>query len=105
MSGRIVFAGVMPHGAELLPAEGLLDATADTPLLLACKALGAAVAETKPDVIIWIDPHAPSTRQAMGLFSSPLLRGDLAAFGRPHVDLELRTDLQLSQIILGLAKE
>lgn len=104
MSGQIVFAGVLPHGTSLLPVEGPLDPEA-TPLHAACRDLAQRLVAARPDLIVVIDPHGPTFTQAMGLCCAPVLRGDLAAAGRPDMALELPTDLQLAQILLGLSKE
>jgi aromatic ring-opening dioxygenase LigB subunit/AMMECR1 domain-containing protein len=105
VSGQIVFAGVLPHGTELLPAEGPLDPAAATGLQAACRDLVERLVAAKPDLVVLIDPHGPTFKQAIGICCAPVIRGDLAAFGRPDVTLELQTDLQLSQLLLGLSKE
>lgn len=100
MPGEIVFAGIVPHSRELL-GDNPPDATRT-----AMVALGQALAETRPDTLVLLDPHANgSIGKAFSIYGAPTLRGDLAFLELPQVQLLLHNDLHVQYLIAGLCQE
>lgn len=60
--------------------------------------------EKNPSTIVIMTPHGPSFRDAVGVNLSPILKGNLSAFGAPEVSVSYETNSLLVNNIIKQSK-
>ncbi len=101
----VALCALSPHPPLIVPEVGGRDIKAVEKTVGAMKRLGAAVAQTAPDVIVVISPHAPLLEDAVAVLSDDPLTGDFAQFGAPEVSHAFPNDLELAHRIAECAAE
>lgn len=97
---NLVACALLPHPPIIVPEVGKgevakVKATAD-----AVKAAAEWIKEQNPQTIVLITPHGPVFQDAVSISIHPRLKGNLAAFGVPEVNLGFETDGLLSRQII-----
>ncbi|OIQ09954.1 AmmeMemoRadiSam system protein A [Neomoorella thermoacetica] len=103
--GRLLDVGFMPHPPIMVPEVGRGEVARIKATVAAARELAARVAAHQPEVIIIISPHGPVFRDAVGIWATPELAGDLAAFRAGEVRFKYSLDLDLSRAIAAKARE
>ncbi|WP_025773476.1 AmmeMemoRadiSam system protein A [Neomoorella thermoacetica] len=103
--GRLLDVGFMPHPPIMVPEVGRGEVVRIKATVAAARELAARVAAHQPEVIIIISPHGPVFRDAVGIWATPELAGDLAAFRAGEVRFKYSLDLDLSRAIASKARE
>ncbi|NLW07728.1 MAG: AmmeMemoRadiSam system protein A [Clostridia bacterium] len=103
--GQLLDVALLPHPPLMVPeiGRGQIDTISAT--VEATRELAARVAASRPEVIIIISPHGPVFRDAVGLWATPQLTGDLAAFAAGEVRFSYDLDLDLSRFIAQEAEK
>ncbi len=97
--GQLLDVVLMPHPAIIVPEVGGSEVAKVDNTVKAARELAARVAANSPEVVIVISPHGPVFRDAVGLWATVELTGDLAAFGARQINFRYRLDLDLSKAI------
>jgi AmmeMemoRadiSam system protein A len=66
--------------------------------------LGQSGQDKELDAVICITPHGPVFQDAVAIWRTPLLKGDLGNFGAPQVKMTFANDLELAQEIIKEAE-
>ncbi|MDK2816359.1 MAG: hypothetical protein PWR22_988 [Moorella sp. (in: firmicutes)] len=103
--GRILDVAFMPHPPLMVPEVGRGEVARIKATVAAARKLAARVAAHQPEVIIIISPHGPVFRDAVGIWATGELKGDLAAFRAGEVKFTYPLDLKLSRAIAEAARE
>jgi len=103
--GQLLDVAFMPHPPIMIPEVGRGEVDKIKATTEAARELAARVAAKQPQVIIIISPHGPVFHDAVGLWATPELSGDLSAFGAGEVRFTYRLDLDLSRAIAAKARE
>ncbi|KYH33519.1 AmmeMemoRadiSam system protein A [Neomoorella mulderi] len=103
--GRLLDVAFMPHPPVMVPEVGRGEVARITATVTAVKELAAKLAARRPEVVVIISPHGPVFRDAVGLWATGQLKGDLAAFRAGEVKFTYRLDLELSRDIADAARE
>ena len=89
---------VCPHPPLLVPEIGRGSRDEVSATVSGMERLAAAVGE--PQTAVIISPHTPTFYDVFGVKTAPILHGNFAAFGCPHVGKELPNDVEFAQTLL-----
>ena len=91
----LCFSAIVPHSPKIIPTISRdLDKAQKT--IEALKELSKQLAETKPEVLIIISPHAPILDDAFTLNLSQEYEGDFKSFGDLTTKMQFKGDLELN---------
>jgi AmmeMemoRadiSam system protein A len=97
---NLVACALLPHPPIMIPEVGKEELAKIKSTVLAVKAAAERIKEHNPQTIVLITPHGPVFEDAVSISIHPRLKGNLAAFGVPEVNLGFETDgLLIKQII------
>ncbi|MCE5287496.1 MAG: AmmeMemoRadiSam system protein A [Pelosinus sp.] len=97
---NLVACALLPHPPIMIPEVGKEELAKITATVSAVKAAAERIKEHNPQTIVLITPHGPVFQDAVSISIHPRLKGNLAAFGVPEVNLGFETDgLLIKQII------
>ncbi|WP_406677140.1 AmmeMemoRadiSam system protein A [Moorella sp. ACPs] len=103
--GCVLDVVFMPHPPLMVPEVGRGEVTRIAATVKAVKELAAKLAARHPEVVVIISPHGPVFRDAVGIWATGELKGDLAAFRAGEVRFTYPLDLELSRAIAEAARE
>ncbi|MBC7326102.1 MAG: AmmeMemoRadiSam system protein A, partial [Moorella sp. (in: Bacteria)] len=103
--GRLLDVAFMPHPPIMVPEVGGQELEKIRATVAAARELAARLAACRPEVVVIISPHGPVFRDAVGLWATGELKGDLKAFRAGDVRFSYRLDLDLSRAIADAARE
>ena len=95
---------LMPHPPIMVEEVGGRETQKIVSSIKAAKTVGQEIKELSPDTIVIISPHGPIFYDALCIYDF-LLKGSLASFGAPEVDMEFERDDDLINEILRRAKK
>lgn len=101
----ILNAVMMPHPPIILPDIGRGEERKIQSTIDACRAAAHFVAESAPDTVIVLSPHATLYSDWFHLSPGRGARGDFAHFGAPGVRLDVRYDNAFADAITDRARE
>lgn len=90
----IIHAGIYPHPPIVVPEVGGGEEKKISATAAALEKLASRVKDSGADTLVIISPHGTVFRDAVSLLAEGELRGSLARFGAPSVDLRFTTDLE-----------
>lgn len=102
--GQLLDVALMPHPPIMIPEVGGSELAEIKDTVIAVGELAARVTANRPETVIVISPHGPVFHDAVGLWATAELSGNLAAFGAGEVDFNYRLDLDLSRAIAAEAE-
>ena len=100
---QLVGCALFPHPPIMLSEVGGAEAARVQKTIAAAEEAARFLLLNNPSTIVIITPHGPTFRDAVGVSVSPILRGNLAAFGAPEVSVSFETNGSLAQSILKQA--
>ncbi|MGI5844268.1 MAG: class III extradiol dioxygenase subunit B-like domain-containing protein [Candidatus Xenobium sp.] len=100
-----VIWALSPHPPLLIPEVGGESLEQVRQTREGLEAVCRAVAESRPERLVLITPHAPVHPQAVPVFVLDRMTGNLGRFGHPEVTFELELDRDLSQALIRAAEE
>ena len=86
-----------PHPPLAVPAIGGVNERPIQDTLDGFEKMGEAIAEIKPDTIIFISPHGNAFREALSFLDKELIHGDFAMFGHHEVVFDKKVNLALTK--------
>jgi aromatic ring-opening dioxygenase LigB subunit len=95
----LVSAGLSPHPPIIIPEVGGKELQAADRTVIGMKAWARDIATTSPETLVFISPHAPFLRGALGWLAGPDLAGSFAAFGAPEIAFSAASDRGLAASI------
>ena len=97
MSHPALAAGyVMPHPPVIVPGVNSSRMKA-TQTLEAVRLLSTGLTALRPDTVVLITPHAPLFSDYLFVYDDANLKGNLAAFGAPEINLAFQQDQQFQE--------
>lgn len=94
---------LMPHPPIMVPEVGKSQSKIVQDSIESAETIGKEIKDLSPDTVIVISPHGPVFQDAICLYDFPL-KGSLAGFRAPEINLEYETDDKLKEEILSLSK-
>lgn len=91
---------LMPHPPIMIPEIGKGKETEINRTLESCKEIGKRIKEQEVETIIIITPHGPVFRDAVGIFTTDRLQGNLGRFGAKEVEFNYEVDSELVHSII-----
>lgn len=91
--------GIAPHPPIIIPAIGRGELEKAAKTVAGMQALSRKVKEAEPELIILITPHGPVLREGPAVLTSELLEGSFAQFGFPQIRINVKTDLELLELL------
>ncbi|MDR3592168.1 MAG: AmmeMemoRadiSam system protein B [Negativicutes bacterium] len=101
---NLVGCALMPHPPIMIPEVGKGELSKIRRTVEAAETAAQRLMEHDPHTIVIITPHGPVFQDAAGVSVFPRLKGSLAAFGVPEVQLAFETDGLLVRHILRKAE-
>lgn len=95
----LVMAAFAPHPPIIVPEVGGAEARGAAATCRGMEELARQLVESRLEALFIISPHAPAGSQAVPLAGLESLKGSLARFGAPEVQVCLRTHGQLLQLL------
>ncbi len=89
---RVVFCGLCPHPPIIIPEVGRESVSEARRTVEAVRVVARSIAAEDPEVVVMAGPHGPYLRNAVAVLGGVSMRGSLAAFGAPHVQVEVTLD-------------
>lgn len=102
--GEIVIAGLAPHPPIMVPEVGKKEADLVLNSRRGMEELTSRFKEADPDLLVVITPHGPVFQDGIAINFAPGLRGSLAGFGAPEVQLSFLNDLQFCRELADSAE-
>ncbi|SMB90331.1 uncharacterized protein, PH0010 family/AmmeMemoRadiSam system protein A/AmmeMemoRadiSam system protein B [Thermanaeromonas toyohensis ToBE] len=103
--GRLLEVVFLPHPPIMVPEVGGEELAKIASTVASTRELAREVARLGPEVIIIISPHGPVFREAVGLWATRKLQGDLSSFRAPRVKFQYALDLELTRDIAAAASQ
>ena len=91
---------LFPHPPIMLKEVGGAESLHVRETVTAAEAAARFLQERNPSTVVVMTPHGPAFRDAVGVNVSPVLKGNLAAFGAAEVSVSFETNSLLVQNIL-----
>ncbi|MBE3575552.1 MAG: AmmeMemoRadiSam system protein A [Firmicutes bacterium] len=88
-----------PHPPLLIPEVGRQDRRRVAGTVEAMQQAARLVAESHPQALVLVSPHAPLFRDAMTLHCAARLSGTFAQFGAPQVEVSFPGDEELAEAL------
>jgi AmmeMemoRadiSam system protein A len=101
---NLVACALLPHPPLLIPEVGKEELNKIKATVLAVEETTQWIKEQNPQTIVLITPHGPVFKDAASISIHPRLKGNMAAFGVPEVNLGFETDGLLSKQIIRKAE-
>jgi AmmeMemoRadiSam system protein A len=101
---NLVACALLPHPPIMVPEVGGEELAKVEATVSAVKAAAERIKEHNPQTIVLITPHGPVFQDAVSISIHPRLKGNLAAFGVPEVNLGFETDGLLIKHIIRKAE-
>jgi len=98
----LTYGCIVPHSPNLVP-EVSDRARAAAGTREAMGELGMNLGVRRPRTCVIISPHSPFLAEAFGVWEAERLRGSMARFQAPEVQIELATDRELAEAIVDVA--
>lgn len=95
---------LFPHPPIMLSEVGGPESTQVQKSVQAAESAAQFLMRKNPATIVIITPHGPAFQDAVGINVSPVLRGNLSAFGAPEVAVSFETNSLLAQNIIKQAE-
>jgi len=99
----IVYGALLPHPPLLVPEVGGERLHEVKPTQLGVRHVCQNLALSRPDCLVLITPHGESSPQGVTSLVSPRVRGSLARFRAPQVDLTVAIDEELAELLTAAA--
>lgn len=99
----LVGCALYPHPPIMLSEVGGEESARVEKTTAAAEEATRFLLRNNPSTIVIMTPHGPAFQDAVGVSVSPVLRGNLAAFGAPEVSVSFETNGALAQNILRQA--
>lgn len=100
----LVFSCFVPHPPLMVPGIGDENKKDIESTINAMEKISELLADTDPEVLIVISPHAVTDMDKMSVCISPKAAGNLSQF-KSDFKLELEVDLELANNIIDLSEE
>ena len=100
----LVGCALLPHPPIMIAEVGGAESEKVEKTAAAAEAAAGFLLQESPATIVIITPHGPTFRDAVGVNLSPVLRGNLSAFGASDIAVSFETNSQLAQNILKQAE-
>ncbi len=97
---HLVGCALLPHPPIMLSEVGGAESDRVQKSVHAAEAAAQFLVGKNPSTIVIITPHGPAFQDAVGINTSPVLRGSLSSFGAPEVAASFETNNQLAQNII-----
>ena len=91
---------LFPHPPIMLSEVGGAESGRVRKSIQAAETAAQFLLQKNPTSVVIITPHGPAFQDAVGINVSPVLRGNLAAFGAPEVAVSFETNSLLVQNII-----
>ena len=101
----LCFSAITPHPPIILPEIGKKDVVVTEKTINAMLKLSLAFAESKPDIVIVVSPHAILLHDRIAISYAKYLEGDLGQFGHPEIKQEYKIDPGDNQYKYGDGRE
>lgn len=98
----LVGCALFPHPPIMLPEVGGAECLHVKQTIESTEAAARFLFEKNPTTVVVITPHGPAFRDAIGVNVSPVIKGNLAAFGAPEVSVSFETN---SLLVSGIIKQ
>jgi AmmeMemoRadiSam system protein A len=95
----VVHAGIYPHPPILIPDVGGQESNKVVSTAMAMEEMAQRVKKSGADTLVLVSPHGPVFRDAIALLGEKVLKGSLARFGAPEIELSYHTDKHLLDAI------
>lgn len=99
------FAAIVPHPPIIISEIGGNDSKKCAKTIKAMEELADKLADSEPDTIILISPHALVHQDRFTVYGNQKFHGDLSQFGAPEIDFNFNCDRQLADEIVNRAKD
>lgn len=103
--GRLLEVVFLPHPPIMVPEVGGEELAKIASTVASAREVAREVARLGPEVVIIISPHGPVFREAVGLWATRKLQGDLSSFRAPRVKFHYALDLELTRDIAAAASQ
>jgi len=102
----IVFAAITPHPPLIIPGVGKKEDINEVKNTInAMETLSEKIAESGPDTIIIISPHAMIHQDKFAVYGAPKFYGDFGHFGAPDINFSFNNNLDIAEKIVEASKE
>jgi len=101
--GRLLEAIFLPHPPIMVPEVGGEELAKISSTVASAREVAREAAKLAPDVVVIISPHGPVFRDAVGLWATHELKGDLSAFRAPQIRFRYTLDQELTRDIAAAA--
>jgi MEMO1 family protein len=102
----IVFAAITPHPPLIIPGVGKDEDKINVKNTIdAMNDLSAMIADSDPDTIIIISPHAMVHPDKFAVYGSPKFYGDFEHFGASDVSFSINNNVEFANKIVEKSKE
>ncbi len=101
----VVIGCLVPHPPIIIPEvgrENLIKVTSTTQAMLD---IAKEVAQTKPEMLVFISPHSVGFVDSIAIKASPSLSGSFANFGASDVKFSVKNDLEFIDTFLRAAND
>jgi len=103
--GELVAAAFLPHPPIVVPEVGKGETAKASITVQGMQGAAREVAQTNPEVVVIISPHATVFSDAVAVTVEERLSGSLASFGAPGVQFDYANHLPLTEGIIREAAE
>ena len=100
MVTQLVGCALFPHPPIMLTEVGGAESRLVNGTIAAAETAAKFLLERNPSTIVVMTPHGPAFRDAVGVNVSPVLKGNLTAFGAAEVSVSFETNNLLVQNII-----
>lgn len=100
----ITGAFIMPHPPIILPEIGKGEELKVQKTIDACKKVGKQIEKLRPDTIVLTSPHSVSGFDFFNISYGNEIKGNLAQFNAPDIEINIKYDIELAEAIAHQAK-
>ncbi len=92
--------GITPHPPIIIPAIGRDNLGKAQKTVDGMKQLSNMIRREEPELLIVITPHGKIAREGPAVMTHERLKGDFGRFGHPQVEIEMKSDAQLIDLLV-----
>lgn len=103
MQGEVLAVVLVPHPPIMLSEIAKVEFSKVQQTAVAMGKIAKDIQALQPEALIIITPHGPVFQDAVAIYDSDTLSGDLGKFGAPQIKVSFHIDSDLSKVIIGEA--
>ncbi len=92
--------GFAPHPPIIIPEIGRGELSKVMKTVDGMKTLGSRIKDVQPDLLVIITPHGPVMQEGPAVLTHEQLSGDFGQFGFSNIQVKMRTDQQLVDLLV-----